>query len=213
MRTETGKLDQALNRVQRTLRVRNFDISLRNKLMTSSYHNFRTPSSNSAEFKNEGIVENRQWQQIGKSSWFFRFLSLLLYLLPWGTDITVSISLCLLFIWTYCFQFFKEYMWQRESFLNPYAESFAINRSGGMQSKALERSFNTVPTKNYYLNSFKTFLLFLWTHVEYCAVLHCISILEARKSFENFSKNCGKTFKILTDQKFEIECLFSVFFI
>ena len=38
-------------------------------------------------------------------------------------------------------------MQQRESLLNPYAESFAINKSGGMQSKALDRSVNTAHTK------------------------------------------------------------------
>ena len=51
-----------------TVRVKNLDISFRNNLMTSCYHNFCTPNfksfqlKNEAEFKNEVIEENRQWQ-------------------------------------------------------------------------------------------------------------------------------------------------------
>ena len=46
---------------------------------------------------------------------------------PWVTpDIIVSTSLCLLFVLAHCLRSFKlEY--KRESLLNPYAESFAIN--------------------------------------------------------------------------------------
>ena len=52
-----------MNRVRRTLRVRNFDISFRNKLMTSPHQISAPPVSslfNSAEFKSKDIEENRQ---------------------------------------------------------------------------------------------------------------------------------------------------------
>ena len=38
-------------------------------------------------------------------------------------------------------------MLERESLLNPYEESFAINNLCGMQSKTLIRSVNKAPTK------------------------------------------------------------------
>ena len=68
MRVEIGNVHKALSWVGRTMRVRNFDISSRK--MTSSYHNFRTPSFNSDEFKNKDTVENGQWQWISKGLCF-----------------------------------------------------------------------------------------------------------------------------------------------
>ena len=54
-----------MNGEERALRDKNFDISFRKKLMTSSYQIYAPPVSslfNSAEFKNKGISENRQRQ-------------------------------------------------------------------------------------------------------------------------------------------------------
>ena len=57
-------------------------------------------------------------------------------------------------------------MSQRKSLLNPYTESFAINKSCSMQSKALERLVNTAPTKNilskFSLHSSITFMSTCW---------------------------------------------------
>ena len=133
---------------------------------------------------------------------------------PWGTpDIIASNSLCLLFIWTHCLRSF------RESLLNSYAESFLINKSCGMQSKALERSANTAFTtellSKFFLHS--SIILVSTCRVLYDFLYACkegernISILETRKFFENFSEIFEKGFKILTDRKFETEWELSVF--
>ena len=55
--------DELVNGVGKMLRVRNLDISFRNKLMTTFYQISALPFSslfNSAEFKDECIEENRQ---------------------------------------------------------------------------------------------------------------------------------------------------------
>ena len=52
-----------------------------------------------------------------------------------------------------------------------------------MQSKALERSVNTAPTKKKnYLNFPSTLLSFLWAHVEYCAIF-CMLLKRWMKHF------------------------------
>ena len=133
---------------------------------------------------------------------------------PWGTpDIIASNSLCLLFIWTHCLRSF------RESLLNSYTESFLINKSCGMQSKALERSANTASAtellSKFFLHSSIILVSTCWVLYDFLYACkkgeRSISILETRKVFENFSEIFEKGFKILTDRKFETEWELSVF--
>ena len=63
-------------------------------------------------------------------------------------------------------------MQQSELLFRPYAESFAINKSCVMQSKALDRSVRTAPTMKL-LSKFHSILpLFLSAHVEYCMIFY-----------------------------------------
>ena len=110
-------------------------------------------------------------------------------------------------------------MQQSESLFRPYAESFVINKSCGMQSKVLDRSVRTAPTIKFLSRfSFHSSTILIST----CRVLYDFlyaakksekssAILETKTLLANFSSVFEKVFKILTDWQFELQCLSSVF--
>ena len=74
-------------------------------------------------------------------------------------------------------------MQQSEPVFSPYGESFAINRSCGMQSKTLDRAVRTAPTMTLLSNfSFSSFTIVIST----CSVQYDF-LYAAKKGEKNSS--------------------------